>query len=282
MKFKFLGTAAATSMPLAFCNCDVCTRARKNRGRDIRKRASAVINDEMLIDLGPDLCSMADMYHVNLGNIKYLLQTHSHSDHFDAGHFVTRWSEYAVKDLTHLDIFCSKGTCVDMGRWVRQNEPGIDIFNEYWQKDMDYTLHLLKAGDTAEFNGYRVTAIDSKHDENIESLVYIIQYGGKSVFYGTDLKELTENAWEIIRRHSLDLVILDQTYGECFNNGGHLDAGQVREIVKEMRRLGVTGADTRIYATHISHEGNDIHSRMEESARENGYSIAYDGLEINL
>ena len=35
-------------------------------------------------------------------------------------------------------------------------------------------------------------------------------------------------------------------------------------------------------ATHISHEGNDIHSRMEESARENGYSIAYDGLEINL
>ena len=54
MKIKVLGTAAATSMPLAFCNCEVCKKARINGGKDIRKRTSIVINDEMLIDLGPD------------------------------------------------------------------------------------------------------------------------------------------------------------------------------------------------------------------------------------
>lgn len=68
-----------------------------------------MINHEMLIDLGPDLCSQAEMYDIDLSKVKYLLQTHSHSDHFDGGHFITRWSEYATKDLTHLDIVCSEG-----------------------------------------------------------------------------------------------------------------------------------------------------------------------------
>lgn len=57
MKIKVLGTAAATSMPLGFCNCDICKRARQNGGKDIRKRSSIIINDEMLIDLGPDSIS---------------------------------------------------------------------------------------------------------------------------------------------------------------------------------------------------------------------------------
>ena len=51
LKIKVLGTAAATSMPLGFCNCDVCKKARQNGGKDIRKRSSIIINDEMLIDL---------------------------------------------------------------------------------------------------------------------------------------------------------------------------------------------------------------------------------------
>ena len=57
MKIKVLGTAAATSMPLGFCNCDICKKARQNAGKDIRKRSSIIINDEMLIDLGPDSIS---------------------------------------------------------------------------------------------------------------------------------------------------------------------------------------------------------------------------------
>jgi phosphoribosyl 1,2-cyclic phosphodiesterase len=75
MIFQFLGTAAATSVPLVFCNCELCKQARINKGKDIRKRASAIINNELLIDLGPDICSQAEMYNIDLSNIKYLLQT---------------------------------------------------------------------------------------------------------------------------------------------------------------------------------------------------------------
>lgn len=54
MKLTFLGTAAATAMPLPFCNCNLCRVAKRLKGKDIRRRASIVINDDILIDLGPD------------------------------------------------------------------------------------------------------------------------------------------------------------------------------------------------------------------------------------
>ena len=74
MKITVLGTAAATSMPLTFCNCDVCKESRRLGGRNIRKRSSIVINDDLLIDMGPDSINACSMYGIDAGNIKYLLQ----------------------------------------------------------------------------------------------------------------------------------------------------------------------------------------------------------------
>ena len=282
MVFQFLGTAAATSVPLVFCNCELCQQARINKGKDIRKRASAIINKELLIDLGPDLCSQAESYDIDLGKIKYLLQTHSHSDHFDGGHFITRWSEYATKDLTHLTIICSYGTCCDMNHWIKENEPSFDINDLSWQKDMKYDLYLIKSGDIIVLNDYEIIAIDSEHDQRVEALVYIIGHKGKYVFYGTDLFNLSCKAWNIIQNYKLDLVVLDQTYGKGYNQGDHLDCGQVIEIINEMRSRKIINENTYVYATHISHEGNDTHDNMELHSKSHKYHIAYDGLEIEL
>lgn len=78
MRCKLLGTAAATAVPLPFCNCRVCREARRRGGKDFRKRSAALINEDLLIDLSPDLCSMAFLHQVDLTKIRYLLQTHSH------------------------------------------------------------------------------------------------------------------------------------------------------------------------------------------------------------
>lgn len=282
MKIKLLGTAAATSMPLGFCNCEVCKNSRKNGGKDIRKRASIVINDEMLIDLGPDSINACSMYGIDAGKIKYLLQTHSHSDHFDGGHFVTRWSEYRSENLTHLNIVCSRGTAQGMNHWIKENEPSLDLFDENCKKDLNYELHFLKHGESIKFNDYEITAIDSKHDDRIEALIYIISHNGKKILYGTDLLEITNEAWEIIKRYKLDIVFLDQTYGEGCNSGGHLDEGQVKEIVKYMKEQNIIDDNSQVFATHLSHEGNNIHKIMEGKANLVGYHIAYDGMEINI
>lgn len=282
MKIIFLGTAAATSMPLAFCNCNVCKQAKINRGKDFRARSSVVINNEMLVDLGPDVVLQANRYHIDLGKIKYLVQTHSHADHFDAGHFITRWSQYASKDLTHLNILCSKETCDDINNCIKMQEPAFEIYNKILQKDLNYNLQFLKSGDIVKIDNYTITAVDSFHDDRVKALIYIISYKDKNILYGTDLCKIDEISWDIIKKYKYNVVILDQTYGKGYNNGGHLDSGQVIDIINKMKTLNLIFANTFIYATHISHEGNGNHENIEKDAIFNGYHIAYDGLELNL
>ena len=281
MKITVLGTAAATSMPLTFCNCDVCKESRRLGGKNIRKRSSIVINDDLLIDMGPDSINACSMYGIDAGKIKYLLQTHSHSDHFDGGHFVTRWSEYATKKLEHLNIVCSKGTSIDMNHWINENEK-IDLFDKKWQEDLNYSLNIVKHGDKVKIGDYVITAIDSKHDSRVEGLIYIISREDKNILYGTDLLEISDAAWDIIKNYKLDVVFLDQTYGKGFNAGGHLDAEMISNYVKKMHEENIIDDDSLIYGTHFSHEGNDIHDRMEELSIKNGYHIAYDGMKIEI
>ena len=50
MKIVVLGSGGF-GYPLAFCGCEYCSKARELGGKNIRKRASILINDEMLIDL---------------------------------------------------------------------------------------------------------------------------------------------------------------------------------------------------------------------------------------
>lgn len=282
MKLRILGTSAATSIPLVFCNCDTCRRARMNKGYDYRLRTHAIIDDELLIDLSPDLCSSANKYNIDLNKVKILLQTHSHSDHFDAGHFVTRWSEYATMNLRHLDIIASKGTLDDMNQWIKQNEPCIDLFAKEWQEDMEYSLIEIKSGETKKVDNYNITAINSNHDERVEALVYLIERGKKCILYGTDLLCLDEYAWKILSSKVIDVLILDQTYGIGYNNGGHLDVEQIGSIIEKMKNMNIINNNTQIYATHISHEGNGTHDEMRIVANTYGYDIAYDGMIINI
>ena len=281
MKITVLGTAAATGMPLTFCNCNVCKESRRLGGKNIRKRSSIVINDELLVDMGPDSINACCMYGIDVSQIKYLLQTHSHSDHFDAGHFVTRWSEYAVKDLQHLDIICSKGTAIDMNHWINENE-NIDLFDKKWQEDLNYSLNIIKDGEAINIGDYRIVAIDSKHDDRIEGLIYIISYQSKNILYATDLLEITDAAWSVFKNYRFDVVFFDQTYGKGYNAGGHPDAEMIVNYVKKMNEEKMIDKDSLVYGTHISHEGNDIHEKMEALATSNGYHIAYDGLIIEI
>ena len=60
MRFTFLGTGAAEAIPDPFCRCRVCEIARRERGPHIRARSTALVNDDLLIDIGPDLLSSAN------------------------------------------------------------------------------------------------------------------------------------------------------------------------------------------------------------------------------
>ena len=282
MKITVLGTAAATSVPLPFCRCEVCEKARQNGGKDCRKRSSIVINEDLLIDLGPDTASASFLYGMDLSRIQYLLQTHSHADHFDAGIFVTRHKDYATVAPTHLDILCSRGTFDDMNEQVKRQEPAYDLYSAQSRADMAFDYTPIRKNEILSFGDYTVHALDSRHDARVEAMNYIVSYQGNHILYAVDLLRFDEEAWEILRKYRFSLVFMDQTYGKGFNAGGHTDAGMVAEYVDRMRKEAIIDAETLVLATHISHEGNNVHAVMEEEAQKNGYHIAWDGMEISI
>ena len=282
MKITFLGTAAATAMPLPFCDCMVCKMSRKLKGKNIRKRSSVAINNDLLIDLGPDSAIACIEYDINLSKIKYILQTHVHSDHFDAGHLVTRHLDYASENIKSITLVSSPDTMKALNRKIQNEDSKIDIFNEECQRELAVSLNIISHKEAIILGDYKISAFESLHDVSEQSLIYLIENKGKTILYGTDLLEISEEVYSLLKGHFIDIMILDQTYGAGYNAGGHLDAEQVIEIINRMKEMNIINENSQIFATHISHEGNSIHEVMEEVASQNFYNVAYDGCIIEI
>lgn len=280
MKITMLGTAAI-GYPLTFCNCDNCKEARIKRGKSIRKRASVLINDDLLIDLGPDTQTAMTMYEKDMGRVKYLLQTHIHTDHYDEGLLCARIPYMAMYNHPKLEIYAHPNCLKIMSDRVNQYE-NADIISEEGSKKLKVHSNIINAGDVVEFGNYKVKAIETTHDIKNGALLYVINQDNKNIFYATDTPALTENALAQLKGIRLDVVIMDHTFGNVDYSFSHLNEKLFIEQINILKAIGCVDKNTKVYGTHISHDGMSYHEKVEQRAISNGYHIAYDGLEIDL
>ena len=282
MKLTFLGTAAANAYPEAFCHCKNCQGARDLGGPSLRKRSSALINDDLLIDLGPDIMSAAQIHNRPLTNLRYCLQTHAHADHLDASHFLSRSPGFGVIGAPRLNFYASPATINRTIQTFDRDLSSDSLLDPETREKLNLALHPIEPWQTLDIGSYRVTAIPANHDPGVEPLLYAIQTVERSIFYGTDTAVLPEETWRGLQscKFHFDLVILDHTYGPEESGGDHLSAHQLIEHLARMREEGLMSKGARSYATHIAHEGNPPHPQLAAFAAEHGYEIAYDGLTI--
>lgn len=280
MKLTILGSGGI-GYPLAFCNCENCKEARIRKGKSIRKRASILINDELLIDIGPDVQTAMTMYDKDMGKVKYLLQTHIHIDHFDEGLLITRIPYMSPKKLEKLEIFAHPTCLKIMSDRISQYEKA-DLITDEGQEILNVHSNVINHGEIKKVGNYKIKAIESKHDVVHGSLLYVITSENKNVFYATDTTALTENALEELKEYKLDVVILDHTFGDLDYSYSHLNEKLFIEQLSIMKKLDIIDENTKIYGTHISHEGNKYHEFAEKRANQYGYHMAYDGLEIEI
>lgn len=279
MNITFLGTAAANAYPEAFCRCENCVRARALGGPSLRKRSAALINDDLLIDLGPDIMAAAMLHGRPLTHVHYCLQTHAHADHLDASHLLSRSPGYGVIGAPRLHFYASGGTLRHMAQLLRRD---CDLFDPTACDQLNLELHTIEAGQAFAVGLYQVMAFAANHDPVVEPLLYAVQADGRTIFYGTDTAVLPEETWAAFHRRALrfDLVILDHTYGPDQPGSDHLSAHQFIEHVVRMRDEGLLAEHARALATHIAHEGNPVHPDLVDFAARHGYEIAYDGLTV--
>lgn len=280
MRITMLGTAAI-GYPLAFCNCENCKQARIHKGKSIRKRASILINDDLIIDLGPDVQTAMTMYDKDMGRIKYLLQTHIHADHYDAGLLTTRIPYMEMKNHNKLEIYAHPNCLQIMSDRVSQYEKA-DLLSEEGSSKLNVKSSTINAGESISIGKYNIKAIETTHDVKHGSLLYVITEDNKSVFYATDTPALTDNALEQLKGYKLNVVIMDHSFGNVDYSFSHLNEKLFIEQIKKMKNIGVIDDNTKIYGTHITHDGLSYHEQIEEKAILNGYHIAYDGMELEI
>lgn len=71
--------------------------------------------------------------------------------------------------------------------------------------------------------------------------------------------EHTDLALSELKEYILDCVIMDHTFGNVDYSFSHLNTKLFIEQLSKMKQLNIINETTKIYGTHISHDGMPYH-----------------------
>ena len=279
MKIKYFGTGAAEGIPALFCLCDVCKNARILKGKDYRTRAQALVNDDLLIDFGPDTYYHVLNHDLPLEYINDILITHSHDDHlypFDLTYRKKRHASRIVDEPLH--IYSGKAS-YDMIK---------DIIDENCSDELElYDLNEITPFKPFKVNNYQVTALDATHEPTTSPVIYYIEEGEKSMLYAHDTGYFPLTTMEFLSKISkpLNFISLDCTSGLIKGyrkNGRHLSLENDLEVLDNLKKINAIDDNTIVAISHISHNGLGNHKELVNEASKYNIIVAYDGMEIEF
>jgi phosphoribosyl 1,2-cyclic phosphate phosphodiesterase len=211
------------------------------------------------------------------------LQTHEHHDHLDPSHFASRSPLCGVHDAPRLHYYATQQALARAAQMLRA-ESGFSLLDPAVGDRLNLTVHAVEPFQDFEVGPYRIYSLCAHHAPETTALLYLVEKDGRTIFYATDTGELPTATWDALETHAptIDLLIMDHTFGYQGRSNGHMNREQFLEQVAKLRQLGLMAADARIYATHIGHHSNEAHPQLTEIAEAHGYAIAYDGLTVQV
>ena len=277
MEIQYLGTAAAEGLPALFCGCDICNRARKAGGKEVRTRTQSIVDGRLLIDFPPDTYTHAIRHALRLGELQHLLVTHSHMDHFFPVELIHRHEHFGHHAKGMLHVYGNEA--------VEKAFYDAVLIDRFQVHPLDEAVRFIRIEPFEEFEaeGYHIIPVPADHDKRETCLIYIIEKEGKCLLYGHDTGlNLSEEAWERIFSYKYDLVSMDATMGQQKTNGYHMGLGDDVELIRLLEEKGCVHRDTVKVINHFSHNGGMTHRELERFAGERGMIAAYDGMKVNF
>jgi phosphoribosyl 1,2-cyclic phosphate phosphodiesterase len=311
MKLTFLGTAAAEGYPALWCRCERCAVARQRGGRNLRYRSSLLLNDDLLIDLGPDVLSAAIRHGLDLSPVQACLITHPHSDHLEGTMLYWRRKGFVGTPLPLLRILASDASITRLFRHegrpidpasVRVHPEAIAPF----QHLEIVTGGILEADPrfveaaaiSAPVRRYQVWTLAASHAEpSMEPMFFAIRQvegpetAGKDVapalLYGTDTGPFSPETWEALDRLAAEgvrfaVTAIDATMGLGREGGSHMNLAQMGWHQEELGRRGLLSPNAHLFAHHFSHNGTPPYEELEALLAEQGLHATYDGLVVQI
>jgi len=229
MEVTLLGTGAADGWPNPWCGCPSCTDARA-RG-DLRQQTSVLVDGGLLLDLPPVLPGG-----VPLGAVHTVLVTHAHPDH--CAPFALLWRHWVRPDQPLT---------------VVGPEPVLDACRPWLAPDGPVRMVAVRPGSALICGGYRIRALDADHE--VPTVVYdVTGPDGDRLLYATDTGPLPAATVEALRGAELDLVLLEETFGDVTDHGTrHLDLTTFPVELARLRAAGAVIERTDVVAVHLSH-----------------------------
>lgn len=278
MKLQYIGTGAAEGFPGLFCQCDACVRARRIGGRNIKTRSCAILNDQVLIDLSPDIYTQSLKLGLELWRVRHLVVTHTHQDHLDRFFLSTRAKDGATilpevpEEENRLYVYGSRYVHEVMEQALQEE------IHANWDR-LSYVPVL--PGQWFDAGGVSFYPLRANHKPDELCLIYIVREGEKSLLYANDTGSLSEETMEEIGSLGLafDVVSMDCARG-TLPGDGHMGFEENRQLRERLRQMGCAGEHTRYYLNHLSHMSGLIHDDVERMMGPEGFVVAYDGMEI--
>lgn len=261
MEIVLLGTGAADGWPNPFCRCGSCLDALR-RG-EVRGQTAALVDDELLIDCGPEVPGAALRHGRTLAGVRHLLITHAHSDHLGPQALLSRsW----VEGTDELEVVGPPGALEVCRPWVGPGDP--------------VRFVPVAAGDRIAVGGYDVRVLPARHrvfDDGDAVLYDVTGPDGVRVLWATDTGPWPAGWFAAVREAGFDAVFLEETLGDREDiSDSHLGLGRFGRVIRSLRSVGAVDGHTDVVAVHLGHHNPPL-DRLLPRLREHGARPGADG-----
>lgn len=273
MKITYYGTAAGEAWPGVFCYCELCQKAARLGGKNIRTRSQAKVNEDLLLDFPPDNLLHRLHYGLDFRPIKTLLITHTHSDHLYTWDF---------------ELFREPFTHTHQGLKVCGNQEAYDAIEATggYITDPQFALsyRVLQNHEPVEENGYHIMAFPAVHNRSERCLFYYIEKDGKRMIYAHDTGRFRPESLKVMQELGtpMDFVSLDCTTQKDPDGKNHMGFADCVAQKKELLELGIADKHTIFVVNHFSHNGGWLHEEITARAAAEGMLASYDGMVIEF
>jgi adenosylcobinamide kinase/adenosylcobinamide-phosphate guanylyltransferase len=253
MRVRLLGTGSADGWPNPWCACVSCAAAAASG--QLRGQTSALVDDRLLLDLGPDGPRAALRQGATLAAVTAVLVTHAHPDH----HAVPAWMW--------------RGWAPTRGPVTLLAPPAV-LADARPRLDDTVTTVEARPGEEHELAGYRVRVLPAEHAG--DAVLYdLTGPDGTRLLWGADT-----GPWDPApcAGRAYDAVLLELTSD---GRATHLDLESWPRQVAALRRAGAVTDRTRLVAVHLGH-GNPPPAELAEVLAGWGATAPLDGTVLDL
>ena len=311
MKVTFLGTAAAEGIPQLWCRCDGCRIARERGGKHIRCRTATLINDDLLIDAGPDVAPAAARLGLDLAPVRALLITHPHYDHLSSGSLRDRGRYWGGTALPPLAVYGSRAALALIAGWgdpasLRIETRRIAPFERVIVATGGAAVADPRLPAAAPFPAtperlYEVWTLAAAHAEpGDEAMLFAIrQLAGPeladgavsaALLYATDTGAITAATWAALDGLGaggwrFGATVVDATFGtarDLKDPGPHMTIVRMVAVQRELARRGLLAENARRLAIHFGHSLAPPHDELVALLAPERIEPAYDGLALRI